>query len=696
MELLAPAGDFTCLQAAVQNGADAVYIGGGAFSARTGANRFGGDALLQAVDYAHIRGCKVYLALNTLIKDAELPAACTLAQDALRTGVDALIIQDLGMAAILAQAAPDMRLHASTQMTLRDLPGVQMAQRLGFRRAILARETPLADIRAIAAQTDCELEVFVHGALCMCYSGQCLMSSMIGGRSGNRGSCAQPCRLPYTLYADGKAVTKAMPILSPKDLCLIDRLNDLRDAGVCSIKIEGRLKSPEYVGMVTKVYRAALTDGARQQDIDDMLSFFSRGGSCRGFIDGVPYREMMDYGQGAKITANHPLEKQIQQSFAPGAEQAKIAITAKLTLCAEAPSCLTLSTADGVMTTVEGAPCEPAIHVPLDAQRAQEQLCKLGGTPFEASRGDITIQLPEGVTLPIKELNRMRREGCAALEQAIAARFRRDNCVPLPVPPAPLPTQPPTLTVRVTTAEQYQAAAQAGVGLIYAPIELCGKIEEQAGTVYALPPVGCDPEWVKRKLGNRRALLAENIGQLECFQGYQLYGGMRLNAFNSQTLARLNELGIVCQQLSPELNLRELRALSSPLPVELTVYGHMPLMITENCFIKSAYRCICGQHTLHLIDRKGERFPVLTQNCRNIILNSKPIYMADRLHELADLKINQLNLYFTVENPKKCGKIIEEYKQAMTKPGSAPSDRRAVPNAAPADFTRGHLYRGVQ
>ena len=301
MEILSPAGSFESLQAAVNYGADAVYVGGSRFSARSSARNFNDEELLEAVEYCHLRGVKLYVCTNTLLQEGELSGVMDFVRYAYKIGVDALIVQDVGLIRRIRQELPDFPLHGSTQMTVLNHQGVNTLAELGLERVVLAREVTGEGLRSIAQKTNTELEYFVHGALCISYSGQCLMSSILGGRSGNRGGCAQPCRLPYTLLKNGKPISETLPLMCPKDLCLAEQVQVLSKMGISSLKIEGRMKSPEYVAMVTQVYRQALTGNVTDTDIDNMLKFFSRGGSCPGYFNGPTYGGMMDMKDNPKI-----------------------------------------------------------------------------------------------------------------------------------------------------------------------------------------------------------------------------------------------------------------------------------------------------------------------------------------------------------------------------------------------------------
>ncbi|MGN1059957.1 MAG: U32 family peptidase, partial [Clostridia bacterium] len=414
MEILSPAGSLEALTAAVHYGADAVYVGGSRFSARKNAQNFTDKELAEAVDFCHVRGVRLYLCCNTLLKDSELDEAMDFIRYAYQIGVDALIIQDLGLLARVRRALPDMPVHGSTQMTIVNSAGINTLAALGVRRVVLAREVTAAEIAEIRRHTDTELEYFVHGALCISYSGQCLMSSILGGRSGNRGGCAQPCRLPYTLLRNGKPVTDALPLLCPKDLCLADQVQALADLGVASLKIEGRMKSPAYVAMVTHMYKQAIGGRISDDDIRSMLKFFSRGGSCQGYFHGCTYGSMMDTAGQAKIAGTLPvLEK--RQRVSP--------VSLHLTARTGQPLSLTMLAADGTAATVTGEVC-PAAHThPMAPERMEQQLRKLGGTPFYADR--IEIDASNDVAAAAGALNALRRRAAETLELAIAQKFKR-------------------------------------------------------------------------------------------------------------------------------------------------------------------------------------------------------------------------------------------------------------------------------
>lgn len=681
MELLAPAGEFDSLVMAVQNGADAVYAGGNMFSARRSAVNFDLAELTRAVDYCHLRGVKLYLAVNTLVKEFELVDLCRYLEQIYRIGVDAVIVQDMGVLRLIRKFLPELPVNGSTQMTVNSAAGVRELERLGVKRVVLARELSAKEIASIRAETKAELEVFVHGALCMSYSGQCLMSSMLGGRSGNRGACAQPCRLPYTLLENGKAVGKTLPLLSPKDLCLARRLDEVKACGADSLKIEGRMKSPEYVGMVTRVYRAALDGEVSERDVENMLRFFSRGGSSCGYFDGRKFRAMMDYGQSAKISADKELEKQIRSSVRGEGRQSPV--RAEFSARVGEPLSLVL-TAEACKAEVRGESAEEAINRPADEERVRAQLAKLGGTPFYLS--EAKIDLDGRAAVSVGAMNALRREAVEKLSEALCEKYRRaEKAVELSALRRSAPSQKPILCVQVQNEAQYRAAKRMGADEIYLPYSLyrTGLDKDAVCVLPELPREG-----VSLDVSDAARVMVNNIGQFETARGCKILGGHRLNLFNCEAAQQLAQLGAETLTVSPELNLKEIRQLaeSTDVPLEVIGYGRLPLMLMENCVIKSAHSCGCKEKSYSLRDRKGIDFPIVSQDCRNILLNSCPIYMADRMADIKNLQIERIRLCFTVENPDLCCIIIREYQKAL-------AGQEALPPRF--EYTRGHFYRGV-
>lgn len=686
MELLAPAGGPEALRAAVQSGADAVYLGAGSFSARAGAENFSFEELSDAVRYCHIYGVKVHCALNTLIKESEIKAAVETAEGICRAGADAIIIQDLGLASHIKRMLPDIELHASTQMTVTSIEGVKALEDAGFDRVVLARELSLSEIERIAKAAKAEIEVFVHGAICMCYSGQCLMSSMLGGRSGNRGRCAQPCRLSYTLLEDGRECGSAH-ILSPKDMALIGHLKELESAGVTSLKIEGRLKSPEYVSAVTGIYRKYL-DEARgkvsEKDMRELRSAFSRSGFTDGYLTGRLGADMMSHDNPANNSGSRFSAETKER--ASGKFVRKIPITVFASLRAGEPISVTAYDRDGTCVSCTGTvAAERAVKKPLDEERLKEQLSKLGSTPFEAE--ETCVEAEAGVTVPVKDINETRRHVCAALEDELARR-EPGRIIKTPfVFGTRGDVKEVYLTAEVMTAGQAEAAAATGaVRRIYAPADVCEKL---GGAINGAELVTRTTDIYRPERICTRRVSVSSAAALRHYGDMAAYGDFRLNVYNSLTASFFG--GLKSITLSPELNLREIRDIAdhfSAAELEVIGYGYLPLMIMKNCPVKAMGRCAKHGGVFSLRDREKLEFRLLCgDGCRAVLLNSKPIYTADIMESIVDSKINSVRLNFTVENSGECGKIVSAYRAAL--------DGRQTEPMKENTFTRGHLKRGV-
>ncbi len=685
MELLAPSGGMRELKAAVQSGADAVYLGATAFSARSGAGNFTEDEMRDAVGYAHAYGVKVHCAINTLIKESELADAIDTAICANRCGVDALIIQDLGFALHIKRLLPDMELHASTQMTVTSLEGVRYLEAHGFSRVVLARELSLSEIEYIAKNAKAELEVFVHGAICMSYSGQCLMSSVLGGRSGNRGKCAQPCRLPYDLLGEGTPCGKGY-ILSPKDMSLINHLQKLKRAGVASLKIEGRLKSAEYVSAVVGVYRKYLDNPqpVTKEDSAELKNAFSRSGFTDGYLTGRLGKEMMAHDNPANNSGSTFTATAKQR--AEGKFIRKIPIDIYASLTEGDVFRVTGYARDGICAVCEGdIPAERAKTRPLDRARIEEQLQKSGDTPFIINT--VVIDIDDGITVPIKEINQVRRRVCDELWRELCYKNeKRINAVELEFDKNNT-TPSLYLTAEVTTAEQGMAVINSGgVRRIFAPSHVAKELLPHANGIELVAKASdilSDEELVTDSVS------VSSGGALEKYKHKARYGEWRLGVYNSLTANMFSGLSSIT--ISPELNLRDIKAVrehTTGTELELIGYGRLPLMLMKNCPIKAMGRCQNGKNIYTLKDRKGMEFPIMcTHNCNAVLLNSKPVYTADIINEIEKSGINCLRLNFTLETPTECGKITEIYKNALS--GEIP------PELPENTFTRGHLRRGV-
>ena len=688
MELLSPAGSPESLRAAVQSGAGAVYLGWGDFNARRSAKNFSDEEFADALRYCHERGVRVFLTLNTLLTDRELPRALETATAACRMGVDSVLVQDWGLFDLLRQALPDLPLHASTQMSLFTSGGCREMAADGCERVVIARECSAADTAEICKNCPAEVEVFVHGALCMCYSGQCEMSALIGGRSGNRGRCAQPCRLPYGVNEPAK---KNYP-LSLKDSCLADRLGEMAEMGVACLKLEGRMKRPEYVAVITRIYARLLAEGRRPTAAEkaELEQAFSRSGFTDWYWQGR---------HGAGMFGTRPenapdpkeLFAQAKAAYEKG-DQRTVPVRFACTVRAGVPCALTAETEDGRAVTVTGPVPEAARSRAVTAEELCQRLRKTGGTAYRCKA--VTAEVDEGLSLPASAVNALRRDALAALTDARTAPPQRRE---LPVPPPPAGDRAaaaPRFTVSVTTAAQLTPQLLAlGPARVYVPLELLAAFTAlpEADTEWCaiLPRVWRDRDEaeLRRWLDHAKALgvtavLAGNIGHLSLVRdtGLAVYGDYGLNVFNGRALDYLRKKGLSSACLSFELRFAQLRDLPKCLPAEAIVYGRLPLMITENCLIENAGACRCDRPNF-LTDRTGAAFPLLpAYGHRTEIQNSRVLWLADR-PEYRRLGLSFARLRFTTETPEECLRVFRDYQAGA---------------AASGEFTRGLYERGVE
>lgn len=692
IELLAPAGSGTALSAAVQSGADAVYLGGDKFGARQSAENFSVEEMQKWVQYCHLYGVDVHVTVNTLIKEREIPSLTEYVKTLNKIGVDALIVQDIGAANIIKNTVPDMTLHGSTQMTVTSLEGVRYLENMGFSRVVLARELSEKEIEYICENAKAEIEVFVHGAICMCYSGQCLMSSILGGRSGNRGRCAQPCRLPYELVGDSKRESSGY-ILSPKDMALVNELGTLKRIGVSSLKIEGRLKRAEYVSAVVGVYRRCLDADRKATDADmrELSDAFSRSGFTDGYFKGNLGKGMMSHHNPSNIGENKFTDEAKKRTL-DGANQRKISVGIAGTLKQNSSLELFMYDQDGNCATATGTlKTERALNKPLDKQRLEEQLLKLGATPFECTEINVTVE--EGITIPVKEINAVRR---TAAEELVKMRQDREigkvKDYELPSVNRQTPKEI-ILTAEVCEYEQLKAAVKHDIKIIYAPQTVIGTLKSDKGTLKQISEKGIEIVTKLSEILNDNevsgSVLVSSPAAIYKYEDAKKYGDFRLNVFNSQTAEHFSGLETVT--LSPELNIHEIEELceGTSADIEVIGYGRLTLMLMKNCPVKAMGKCQKGKNIYKLRDRKNEEFPVMCgDGCIARLLNSKPLFMADKIGDLKKLKINRIRLIFTVENFQQCDKIIYMYKRALA---GAAGEYKMADNT----FTRGHFYRGV-
>lgn len=694
MELLAPAGSMEALRAAVCNGADAVYLGADTFNARINARNFSAADLQEAVVYCHVRGVKVHLTLNTLVLDREMPRAAELIRLAASCGVDAFIVQDLGVVSLCRQLAPDVPIHASTQMSIHSLEGVMEAAALGCSRVVLARELPAEEIAHICKKSPVEIEVFVHGALCMCYSGQCYLSSVIGRRSGNRGQCAQPCRLPYGY---GRFESTRYP-LSLKDNCLAGELDELRRMGVASIKIEGRMKRPEYVAIVTRAYRTVLNGGKLMpSDLQELETAFSRQGFTDGYFRGQTGSDMFGRRQEGEDTAD--LFASARATYEQGEPQ-RIGVRFYAMIRRGEPAQLAVEDPDGNLCRTRGPVPEQAVYRSLTPQDLEQQLKKTGGTPYLCTA--VRSSLDPDLMLPASAINAMRRDVIAELTA------KRGRAAPAHLNAYDEPPRydgiagEPQLTIAVRTAGQITSRMLSmKPTVLYVPLselaehpDLPQRVSVETQLAAILPRVIWSGELVPiaRQLRTVyemgvRQVLAGNLGQLHIARaaGFAVRGDFGLNIVNSRAMRYLREQGLDSQLLSFELTLPQIRDISKAVPAELLIYGRLPLMLMENCVMKNRTGiCACQTGTVRLVDRVGEEFPVVKDpgTCRNVLLNGKKLYLLDKKDALRGMGLWALRLQFTTENPGEIDKVLMDYQG------------RAVFDAG--SYTRGLYSRGVE
>lgn len=694
MELLAPAGSMEALRAAVCNGADAVYLGADTFNARINARNFSAADLQEAAVYCHVRGVKVHLTLNTLVLDREMPRAAELIRLAASCGVDAFIVQDLGVVSLCRQLAPDVPIHASTQMSIHSLEGVMEAAALGCSRVVLARELPAEEIAHICKKSPVEIEVFVHGALCMCYSGQCYLSSVIGRRSGNRGQCAQPCRLPYGY---GRFESTRYP-LSLKDNCLAGELDELRRMGVASIKIEGRMKRPEYVAIVTRAYRTVLNGGKlTPSDLQELETAFSRQGFTDGYFRGQTGSDMFGRRQEGEDTAD--LFASARATYEQGEPQ-RIGVRFYAMIRRGEPAQLAVEDPDGNLCRTRGPVPEQAVYRSLTPQDLEQQLKKTGGTPYLCTA--VRSSLDPDLMLPASAINAMRRDVIAELTA------KRGRAAPARLNAYDEPPRydgiagEPQLTIAVRTAGQITSRMLSmKPTVLYVPLselaehpDLPQRVSVETQLAAILPRVIWSGELapVARQLRTVyemgvRQVLAGNLGHLHIARaaGFAVRGDFGLNIVNSRAMRYLREQGLDSQLLSFELTLPQIRDISKAVPAELLIYGRLPLMLMENCVMKNRTGiCACQTGTVRLVDRVGEEFPIVKDpgTCRNVLLNGKKLYLLDKKDALRGMGLWALRLQFTTENPGEIDKVLMDYQG------------RAVFDAG--SYTRGLYSRGVE
>ena len=687
IEILAPVGNEEMLRAAVFSGADAVYLGFSGFNARTSANNFDADTLKDAVRFCHARGVAVHVALNTTVYGGELPALEAAIRAVAASGADAVICQDLAVATLIGRIAPQLPRHGSTQMSVHSLQGALELKELGFTRVVLARELSLPEVEHITKHCGIETECFVHGALCMCVSGQCYMSAFLGGRSGNRGSCAGPCRLPFEANALPEGKPGRLHHLSLKDNSVIDKLDQLQALGVASAKIEGRLRTPEYVAAAVSACLAGREGRAYDRDL--LKNAFSRSGFTSGYLDGKIDGTMFGVRSEADAEQTKKTLPMLRELYRR--ERSRVPVRMKLEI-EEGGEKLTVMDADGNKAFAYGdAEPQPARTDPTES--LHRSLAKTGGTPFAASAEDITVEMDGGPWfVPGSTVNELRREALDALLK------KREVLRPWPttdehVPALPLRTLPPrrTLRARFENWEQVPERALDGIEYLILPIAQADRVprEWRAKTLLELPRVmfgKLEEDTARRIAATQDSGFAgyevSNIAHLRLCRGLPMSGSFGLNITNQLAAQFYADNGLGSMLILPEVKDSDISTIAPthngrPVPTGVLVYGHMPLMITRACPLQNIHDCAHCDKTGVLTDRKAKKFPVRCGLGVRTIYNPVPIYMGDKPGALT---VDYSVAYFTLESREEAAKILEMIRT------HAPFE---------GDFTRGLYFKGT-
>lgn len=699
-ELLAPAGNLEIFKGVIESGADAVYVGGSMFGARAYANNFTEEELLAAIDFAHLRGVKVYLTVNTLIKNSEFSKLYDYLLPYYKRGLDAVIVQDLGVVKAIHEYFPSMELHTSTQMTVTGADGVRFLSQFGVTRVVMAREVSLAEMKRIHEETGMELEAFVHGALCYSYSGQCLFSSILGGRSGNRGRCAQPCRLPYTV--EGK---KDEYILSLKDMCGIKALDKLHDAGVYSLKIEGRMKQLEYACGVVKYYRSYIDSKKPVSDADyDRIK--ALGNRC-GFTD----RYYFDHNGSDMVTYVKP--NFVSNAAEPSPEKRKLSIEGELVLREGEPGSLTVKR-DDVTYKASIEPVSAALKAPLDKKAAIDRINKTGDTDFEFSH--IKAQIGENVFVPNGALNKLRRDAISGLCDKLLKKYYRDDArytdmsrlTALPEHVVKSDAAHDEAINDYTTICSCMTRAQLDTligyecfDVFYLDFDMYDRntlIQQFADDVKCLTKRNKKvylmlPTIFRADSSDYFVSIAKELDKVS-FEGFvvknyeelylteSLFTGKKvildhnMYTFNDVSKSAFFEHGVSGDTVPLELNSREIMHRNN-IGSQMIVYGYYPLMTTANCVHKNTKGCDKKQKLIYLKDRYNKSFAVCNncKECYNTIYNSLPTMLTKNISKLKEAGIRSFRYSFTIETPKQI---------------------KAVMDDKVAEYTNGHYKRGVE
>ena len=677
-EILSPVGNEEMLIAAVRSGADAVYLGAKDFSARRNAENFSSEELKNAIDYCHIRGVKVYLTLNILIKNHEMKDAFFLAKTAYNMGIDGIIIQDLGLADILNRKIPNLPLHASTQMSVHSPSALDFLKSKGFKRVVVARETSKEDLKEIckrAKELDIEIEAFIHGALCMCMSGQCLLSAFLGSRSGNRGLCAGPCRLPF------KAENGTGFDLSLKDLSLMDYISEMAEMGVCSFKIEGRMKRPEYVAAATAACRQAFDKGFVESELSDTLSnVFSRSGFTNGYYVNQLGKDMFGIRTKEDVVSANKAFPYIHEIYRNERQSVKVSVNVKI----KKDESISLSLSDGENTVVSyGSIPQIATNRPITYDDVFKNVDKFGNTPYFNSGGG--INLDEGLFVSAKEINSLRRDAVELLNVE-RTRIRREKS-DAEFEEIGYKRTSNSLKLIARFENSYQIPENLdGIYAVMLPLEENPDINipDNILKIVDIPRGIISEKLIEKRLDlfKEKGFYTASCGNLALIEilkkkGFEIFADTGLNISNSHSLSILEEYGAKYAVLSCELSLSEAINIKSKIPSGIIVYGNIPLMLFKNCPIKNGTNCKKCDKKGCLTDRMGIKFPVRCRIGYSEMLNSVPIWLADRKNEL-DFDFGVL--YFTGESKDRVNEIISAYKNGYS---------------ADIKHTRGLYYRGT-
>lgn len=671
-EILAPAGNYEALVSAVRSGADAVYFGTGNFNARRNAGNFEADELVKAVEFCHLHAVKCHITLNTLVSDDEIDELKSTVKRICQAKADALILQDLGAVKIVREMCPDIELHASTQLSTGTLEGLKLLKDLGFTRAVLPRELSKREIEYIAKNSPVELEMFIHGALCMSVSGQCLLSAVLGSRSGNRGLCAQPCRLPFA--AEGGTGND----LSLKDLSLVEEVKELSELGIKSFKIEGRMKRPEYVAAAVTACRESLNGEYSRERRQDLESLFSRSGFTKGYYEEKLGREMFGYRQKENVTsATAELLKKYAKTYEK--ETPVHTVDFVFTAVENEHPVLTAKTGNASAYVNSDVICEKAVNKPLTAEKIVAQLTKCGGTVFKA--GQIKCKTDENISIPVSAVNSMRREALASLsEQLVQKNDYKVNDFYFPSKDRIIQNK----KTYICFYDESQIPEGINCDRIFLPFDADENLIKKYNAGLIIPRgVFNNAEDLTQKLRKSTAdyALCNTLDGVAIARnaGKKVIGGPFLNIYNSISLSELSQLGAEEAVLSYELTASQTARIKSETKRGCIVYGRIPLMLTRNCPIKNGKTCAECKRKSKLTDRKGIEFPVLCQNGFSELFNSRPVYMLDRLNEIKNTDFDML--VFTTEQEEEIKAVLNRYKN------------RSKPDG---EFTRGLYYRGVE